>query len=143
MLAGMFLVGGLDAYRHPETKAKAAGVALPVARRVGLPEDTETMVKINGAVMVGAGALLALGRLPRLASMALLGTLVPTTLAGHAFWRETDPQARTMQRIQFLKNLSMGGGLVLAALDTEGRPSIGWRAKRTARRAGERLPIGG
>jgi uncharacterized membrane protein YphA (DoxX/SURF4 family) len=39
--------------------------------------------------------------------------LVPTTLAGHRFWAEEDPQAKSMQRIQFLKNLAMFGGLLL------------------------------
>jgi putative oxidoreductase len=29
----------------------------------------------------------------------------------------------------------MLGGLMLAALDTEGRPSLAWRAKRTGREA--------
>jgi uncharacterized membrane protein YphA (DoxX/SURF4 family) len=40
-----------------------------------------------------------------------------------------------MQRIHFLKNVSMLGGLILAATDTNGRPSLGWRAKKTAQTA--------
>jgi uncharacterized membrane protein YphA (DoxX/SURF4 family) len=99
-------------------------------------------VKVNAGVMVAGGALLALGKAPRLASAALLGSLVPTTLAGHPFWQETDPQAREQQRMQFMKNAAMGGGLLLALLDTEGRPSLTWRAKRAARRAQEKLPVG-
>src|SRR5437763_214856 len=121
MIAGMFIVGGLDAFQHPDTKAaKAEKVAPPVARTLGLPEDTTTLVRANGAVQVGAGALLAVGRFPRLASLILAGSLVPTTLAGHRFWEETDKQARTMQRTHFLKNVAMLGGLLLAAVDTEG-----------------------
>ena len=79
-------------------------------------------MKVNGAVMVGAGALLALGKLPRLAALALAGTLVPTTFAGHRFWEETDEKARKMQRIHFLKNVSMLGGLILAATDKKPAP---------------------
>jgi uncharacterized membrane protein YphA (DoxX/SURF4 family) len=71
--------------------------------------------------------------------LVLATTLIPTTLAGHAFWAEEDPQARAQQRIQFLKNASMFGGLLLAALDTEGRPSIPWRAKRAAHQAAEHV----
>ena len=40
------------------------------------------------------GALLATGRMPRLASTLLAGALVPTTYAGHPFWKETDPERR-------------------------------------------------
>jgi hypothetical protein len=44
-----------------------------------------------------------------------------------------------MQRIQFFKNVSMLGGLLLAALDTEGRPSLSWRAHRAAGYAAEKV----
>ena len=90
---------------------------------------------------------LALGVFARPASLALAASLVPTTLAGHAFWQETDPAAKAQQRIQFLKNLAMLGGLLLAAADTGGRPSVPWRAKRAVGHAAEQVrehvPIGG
>jgi putative oxidoreductase len=59
---------------------------------------------------------------------------VPTTLAGHRFWEEDDPARRHQQQIHFFKNLGLLGGLVLAAADTGGAPSLGWRARRAARR---------
>jgi hypothetical protein len=92
------------------------------------------LVRANGAVQVGAGVLLATGRLPRLASLALIGSIVPTTYAGHRFWEETDDADRAQQRVHFLKNLGLLGGLVLAAVDSEGQPSLSWRAKRRSRR---------
>ena len=61
--------------------------------------------------------MLAMGRAPRLASLALAGSLVPTTLAGHSYWTIEDPATRKIQRIQFHKNLAMIGGLIFAALD--------------------------
>jgi hypothetical protein len=81
---------------------------------------------------VGAGVLLATSRLPRLAAVALIGSIVPTTLAGHRFWEEADDQTRMAQMIQFAKNAGLLGGLVLAVLDTGGAPSLGWRVRRTA-----------
>jgi uncharacterized membrane protein YphA (DoxX/SURF4 family) len=92
------------------------------------------LVRINGAVQLGAGLMLATGRMPRLAAVALAGSLVPTTAAGHRFWEAKDPDAKRAQTIQFMKNLSMFGGLVFAALDVEGRPSLPWRARRATRR---------
>jgi putative oxidoreductase len=140
----MFLVGGVDAVRNPEGKVKKADpVAQAIAGRVTvLPQDTETLVRINGAVMVGAGALLAIGKWPRLAALALIGTILPTTYAGHRFWEETDEATKAQQRIHFIKNLGLLGGLILAAVDTEGAPSLGWRARRRARRAGHALQAG-
>jgi uncharacterized membrane protein YphA (DoxX/SURF4 family) len=76
--------------------------------------------------------LLAIGKFPRVAALALAATLVPTTAAAHRFWEVDDEATRAQQTVHFLKNASILGGLVLAALDTEGRPSVFWRAKRTA-----------
>jgi putative oxidoreductase len=114
MVAGMFVVGGLDAYRNPASKVpKASKVAPQIAGRIGLPADTERLVKVNGAVQIGAGLALAVGVAPRLAALTLAGSLVPTTLAGHRFWEEEDDAARKQQGIQFLKNLAMLGALLM------------------------------
>lgn len=133
----MFITGGLDSLRNPAPKVPAAEpVTAPIAARVPyLPEDPETLVKLNAAVQLGAGLMLALGRFPRLSSALLAGSLVPTTLAGHRFWEETDPQRKAQQQIHFFKNVSMLGGLVLAAVDTEGRPGLAWRARHATRHA--------
>jgi len=114
MLAAIFVHGGLDAVRNPEPKApRAEPVASQVAAPLGLPEDTVTLVRINGAVQVVGGTLLALGRFPRLAALVLAGSLVPTTFAGHRFWEEDDQRIRAQQTIHFLKNLGILGGLLL------------------------------
>ncbi|HEX9992815.1 MAG TPA: DoxX family protein [Acidimicrobiales bacterium] len=136
MMAAMFVVGGWDSFRNPDPKAPTAEpVTTKLAGPLNLPDDPATLVKVNGGVQVGAGVLLAIGKLPRLSALALAGTLVPTTLAGHRFWEVEDAQARRGQRIHFLKNLSMLGGLILAATDTEGRPSLRWRARQAAKRS--------
>ncbi|MCA1692575.1 MAG: DoxX family protein [Actinobacteria bacterium] len=103
-----------------------------LADTLPVPEDTEQLVKVNACVQVGAGILLALGRFPRLAAAALAGSLVPTTLAGHRFWEEQDPNRKRQQQTHFLKNVSLLGGLLHAVFDTEGDPSLRWRAKRAA-----------
>jgi uncharacterized membrane protein YphA (DoxX/SURF4 family) len=70
-------------------------------------------VQFIGVVQVVAGTALALGVLPRLSALALAGSLVPTTLAGHRFWEARDDAARSQQTIQFLKNAAMMGGLLM------------------------------
>lgn len=139
LLAGVFIAGGLEALRNPAPKAPPAEkVVSPLSeqlRKVGLPEDPAQLVKLNAAVQVGGGVLLATGILARPAALALAGSLVPTTLAGHAFWKKNGTE-RQQQQTQFLKNLAMLGGLLTTALDTGGRPSVFWSSGRAARRAG-------
>ena len=140
MMAAMFVSGGLDQLKRPQTKAvQAEPVAEPIARKLHLPEDPVTLVRLNGAVQVGAASMLAMGKLPRLSAIALGASLVPTTLAGHRFWEEYEPGRRTVQRTAFLKNVAMLGGLVLAATDTGGRPSLSWRAKRATSKVSRRV----
>ncbi|MGH9226198.1 MAG: DoxX family protein [Acidimicrobiales bacterium] len=139
-LAAPFVLGGIETLRNPAPKvAQAADVAPKGAGPLGLPQDTEKLVKINSVVQIVGGLLLACGRFRRLTALALAGSLVPTTLAGHAFWKVTDPAAQSRQKIQFSKNLGLLGGLILELVDTEGAPSLGWRAKRAARKAKERI----
>ncbi|MFI8219534.1 DoxX family protein [Streptomyces sp. NPDC085932] len=135
MLASMFLTGGMNSVRDPKQVADAAEpVVQSVTERVSaLPDRTEQVVRLNGAVQVVAGLMLATGRMPRPAALAIAATLVPTTLAGHRFWETEDPEERAQQRIHFLKNMSMLGGLLIAADDTGSRPSLLWRGSHAAR----------
>ncbi len=136
MLAAVFISSGIDVVRRPGPRVElAASVATKVAERLPLPSDPEQLVKMNAAVQVVAGLLLALNLLPRLAATALAASLVPTTLAGHRFWDYDDPAQRSQQQIHFLKNVGLLGGLTLAMLDTEGAPSLGWRGRQAARLA--------
>jgi putative oxidoreductase len=114
LLASMFVAGGIDALRNPEEKVKAAeAVVRPLTERLpALPRDTETFISFNAAVQIGGGALLALGRLRRIAALALIGSLIPTTYAGHRFWDEVGEERQIQQRIHFLKNVGLLGGLV-------------------------------
>src|SRR5437763_9189549 len=147
LLAAIFVSGGIDVLRNPGPRVqRAEPVTTKLAEALPLPDDTETLVRLNAAVHIVAGAMLALGKLPRLSAAALAVSLVPTTAAGHRFWEEESPQSKAMQQTHFLKNLSILGGLILAATDTEGAPSLGWRARRAARRAAgkaaDALPVG-
>ncbi|MEV0325010.1 DoxX family protein [Micromonospora echinospora] len=134
LLSGIFLASGVQQLRNP---AHFTAQAKPVTDRVtplleqaggALPSDAETLVRANGAAQVAGGLMLATGHLTRPAALLLAGSLVPTTLAGHPFWTADDPAARMNHQVHFLKNLGLLGGLLLAAADTQGRPSLRWRA---------------
>jgi uncharacterized membrane protein YphA (DoxX/SURF4 family) len=144
LLASIFVVGGWDAFRDPESKVKKAAVVTDlVAEKAGVENlDAAMLVRVNGAVQVAGGVLLAIGKFRRPAALALIGSIVPTTYAGHRFWEELDPASRAQQKMHFLKNVGLLGGLILAAFDTEGEPSLAWRAKRQARHLESTLAAG-
>ncbi|EOM78510.1 DoxX family protein [Rhodococcus rhodnii] len=146
LLGSIFISSGIATLRDAQGPATVAGPwidkttgALPDSVTDSVPTDAETLVKVNAAVQVGGGVLLSLGKFPRLSALALAGSLVPTTVAGHDFWAKEDPQERAMHRTQFFKNAGLLGGLLLASVDTEGKPSLGWRGRRAARKAQENI----
>ncbi|MCS3780851.1 DoxX family protein [Tsukamurella ocularis] len=129
-----------DPGRKADTVAplvERAAEALPDSPAI--PTSARSWVRINAGVQLGGGLLLATGRAPRVASLALAGTLVPATVVDHPFWAEADPEVRREQQLHFVKNLSLLGGLLIAGFDTEGKPGLTWRARRAAERASERV----
>jgi putative oxidoreductase len=107
MIGVPFVWLGYEAVAEP-------GGRVDMAAELGVPSP-ETAVRLNGAAMVAGGAALALGVLPKWAALGLIASLVPTTLAGHPFWRGDDPAASKANRIQALKNLGLAGGLLAIA----------------------------
>lgn len=103
LLASIFIKSGLDHLQNPEPVVRAA-------RGAEVPQP-ELAVKVNSGVMVGAGAMLALGLLPRLAGTALATSMIPTTVVGHPFWDKSGRE-REQQQTQFLKNLALFGALI-------------------------------
>ncbi|HEX6255295.1 MAG TPA: DoxX family protein [Euzebyales bacterium] len=111
-LAVPFIVLGAEAAREP-------GPRVALAEDIGIPYPEEA-VRFNGVAMVAGGLGLALRVLPRTAAAGLVASMIPTTLAGHRFWADDDPAARKGNRIQFLKNVGLIGGLLLASRAAEG-----------------------
>ena len=152
LLSVAFIGQGVDALRNPKPAADAARPALDGMRQLpdpigpNVPTNAETFARANAAVQIGGGLLLATGKLPRLASAALAFTVIPGSVGGHMFWNESDPHRKADERRAFMTDLSLLGGLIIAAVDTEGKPSLGWRGRRAARKVSEAvssaLPVG-
>ena len=143
MLSAVFISRGVDALRSPKPAADAArptleGLSkLPDPVGTNIPSNAETVARVNAAVQIGGGLLLASGKLPRLASAALAFTVIPGSLGAHTFWGESDPHRKADERRAFLTDVSLIGGLIIAAVDTEGKPSLGWRGRRAAHKVSE------
>ncbi|TLF72567.1 DoxX family protein [Nocardia cyriacigeorgica] len=142
LLASAFVVDGVDTLMHPEPRVKTASAVvqqghekLPSDVAEKLPSNPDLLVKATAVTQVAGGAMLALGKAPRLAALALAATVVPATLTQQDFWAESDPERRAAKRTAFLKDVSLLGGLMIASADTEGKPSLGWRGRRAAKGA--------
>lgn len=107
-LGAPFVWLGYEAASNP-------GARVGMAAGLGIPSP-ESAVRLNGAAMVAGGVGLVVGVLPRTAALGLAVCLVPTTIAGHPFWKAGDAQVRKGHLIQFLKNLGLIGGLLAVAL---------------------------
>lgn len=113
---------GYDAARAPGGRVDLAAPLLAKARTVApLPVSDEQLVRVNAAAQVAGGAMLAAGVFPRTAAVTIIGSLIPTTLAGHAYWTIDDPAQRKQQQTQFHKNMALIGGLAFAVLDRSRR----------------------
>lgn len=67
-----------------------------------------------GAIIVeiGGGLALLFGFRVRLVAVVLFLYLIPTTIIFHNFWAVTDPVGHQDQKLHFLKNLTILGGLL-------------------------------
>ena len=139
MLASYFISSGVQAVRNPAPLAPLAEPlaekVVPVVKRYApaevagfVPEDPQTLVRLNGAVQIVGGLALATGRGRRVGALLLAGSLVPSTLAKYPFWSQSGDD-KALSRSHFAKNVSLLGGVLLASRDTEGRPGIAWRAQ--------------
>ncbi|BBX45070.1 DoxX family protein [Mycobacterium cookii] len=154
LLSAVFIGQGIETLRNPSVTLEATEPTvaalrnnLPDAYGDKIPSNPETAARINAAVQVGGGVLLATGKLPRIASAALAFTVIPGSLGGHLFWTESDPERKKQKRRDLLTDLSLLGGLLIAAADTAGKPSLGWRGRQAAGRLSEAvtsaLPLAG
>ena len=143
MLASYFVVSGVKAVRDPESLVPAAeplvDTVVPQVQRFApeqvssvVPTDAKTWVRINGVLELVGGLALATGKGRRLGAGLLALSLVPTTIGKYPFWKHSDPAERQAARDHFLKNVSLLGGVLIASRDTEGKPSLGYRASKTS-----------
>lgn len=78
----------------------------------GLPSP-ELMVPLTGIQIIVGGLMVLFGIWADLGALLLFIFVIPTAFIMHAFWKETDPQARQGEMVNFQKNLGLGGGALI------------------------------
>ena len=133
MLASSFVLAGMDKLRNADDTATQLS---PLLRRAAesLPFQTneKVLARVIGGTQVGAGVLFALGKSARLSATVLA---VISALNGYVEWRSADissKEGRDARHKQLLKNVTLTGGVLLASVDTAGKPSLAWRAEHLA-----------
>ncbi|HEY4158258.1 MAG TPA: DoxX family protein [Polyangiaceae bacterium] len=88
----------------------AAGANYAAAQ--GVP-FASVLVPLSGLLALVGGLSVLLGVYARWGALLLALFLVPVTFAMHRFWMISDPAQAMLQRIMFMKNITMLGGTFL------------------------------
>jgi putative oxidoreductase len=82
------------------------------------------VVPLSGVIALLGGVSILAGYKARYGAWLIVLFLVPVTVMMHNFWTITDPMAKTMQQIMFMKNLSMLGAAIFIAYFGSGPLSV-------------------
>jgi putative oxidoreductase len=122
-LLGRILFGGFFLYNGINHLRSAKAMA-PYAESKGVPVP-ELAVKLSAVPLLIGGASLLLGVKPKLGALAILGFLAGVSPVMHDFWRNEDPEERTKNMIDFMKNAALAGGaLALMGVDEPWEASV-------------------
>lgn len=106
-LAAPFIARGLGYLRDRTARED-------LVRKLGYPAPQATAF-VDAAAKIGGGLALAAGVRPELSAAALIVNLAPMTVSVHPFWKERDPQKRSIERNAFILNVALAGGLLAVA----------------------------
>ncbi len=100
-----FLQNAWNHFKHLDGLAK-------YAEAKGVP-SARAAVFISGVLLMLGGLGVVFGIAPEASLALLIVFLVPVTFKMHAFWKETDPNARMQELLHFYKNLALIGALLM------------------------------
>jgi uncharacterized membrane protein YphA (DoxX/SURF4 family) len=133
LLGASFIANGVDRLRNTdEASAKIESTLEEIGSLVPQAEPLVSNAKLTTQVLGGvelvAGVALATGRFPRASALLLTGVHKFDSYAEYRTAEIESDSDVTAQRKTLLKNVSILGGLWLAVVDLDGKPSLGWRA---------------
>ena len=135
MLAASFIVDGVDAVARPKRHVEKLERVVPVLQKAGVPseltDDPTLLTRVSGAVSVVAGVGLATGAAPRTSAAVLAALNVPLTLINNPVWAARGQDERSEALSGLMRGGALGAGLLLAAVDREGDPSLAWQLRNS------------
>lgn len=140
MLASYFVVNGVQALIKPADHIELAEPALELAPRLRdalpegvrsyIPTDAVSMTRCLAAAQVAGGLGLATGIGRRCGAAVLATTILPSVVVAKP-WRQS------VDKAQLGTDVALLGGVLLAAVDTEGKPGLAWRVRQQRKLAAE------
>ncbi len=105
IFGGYFLMNAWGHFKHLDSMtgyAQSKGVPSPRAA-----------VFIGGVLLMLGGLGVVFGIAPEASLALLIIFLVPVTFMMHAYWKDTDPNTRMGNRINFYKNVALIAALLM------------------------------
>lgn len=134
MLASSFIVSGVDRLRDPDSSkhlTKLVDLAASTTPQLSVLKGQEELVgKVLAGSQVAAGVLFALGKFPRLAATQLFLTGAINSYIEYRATEVHTEDEKVARRNAALAHGSLLGAIAISAVDTEGNPSLVWRASR-------------
>ncbi|WP_232547718.1 DoxX family membrane protein [Propioniciclava soli] len=137
LLGGFFIANGVKAVRDPGPFVEAAQPladrvvplvqgALPPEVSAYVPQDTKTLVRVNGVAQVLGGLGMATG-----ISSKGGGTLAALSMLPHVVAAKEAGADAATSRSLLVRNLALLGAALVVSQDTRGKPSLLWKANAT------------
>lgn len=114
IFGGYFLYNGINHFLHRD---QLSGYA----QMKGVPA-ANVAVQGSGVLMILGGLSLLTGYKPKIGSALITAFLAGVTPSMHHFWSEQNPQQRQAEMINFMKNVALVGGAMIAASHPEPWP---------------------
>lgn len=131
LLAAPFIVDGLSAAINPDEHAEKAKQAWQTAEDWGAPKIPERQLRVaarvTGVASAGLGITFLVFPAKRVTATALATLTVPLIAMNAALWLGGSKKERRRAGSDTLKQSAIFGGLLLATVDLDGRPSRKWR----------------
>lgn len=134
LLASSFIFSGVDRLRDPDSSkhlTKLVDLAASATPQLSVLKGQEELIgKVLAGSQVVAGTLFALGKFPRLAATQLFLTGAINSYIEYRATEAHTKEEQTARRNAALANGSLLGAIAISAVDTEGSPSLAWRASK-------------
>lgn len=121
LIAAIFIASGINKLLDPAgTAGYMTSAGIPAA---------DALVWVAAAAELLGGLAMLFGFLTRLAAIGLLIFLAITTFTMHKFWAVGGAEHQ-MQLANFMKNVAIGGGLLMLIANGAGRYSVDYAMRR-------------
>ncbi|MDO4897937.1 MAG: DoxX family membrane protein [Rothia sp. (in: high G+C Gram-positive bacteria)] len=134
LLASSFIVSGVDRLRDSDSSQHLTKVIDLASKSAPQLSSLRGQEKLVGQALAGsqvvAGTLFALGKFPRFSSAVLVATGTINAYVEYAAAEANTADQKSARRNHTVRNASLLGAVAITAVDTNGSPSLSWRAQK-------------